>query len=425
MSEDGEAATPGELSAELRDKWAAARVWAVRAAPYLATSLLSMRPVVTSPQRDVAGDPASLQSFPADTSWHVYVDPDVLEATPPAVVGAWLLHHVSHLLRGHAARGRAITGDESPAGSRTRSPGQRRWNLAADLEIDDDVPLGARPPTLPDASTFRLQTGMTAEQYWARLPAEDLAVRTAVDCGSGADGRPRPWDRGAIGLAEADLALRRHEAAREIAARARVAADVPSGWQRWAGAVLEPVVDWRRELASLLRRGAGEVAGRVDFTYRRPSRRAAVVTDVVLPGLRQPAPEVAIVIDTSASISDRQLSRALAEVDGVVTSLGVARHRLRVLSCDAAASEAVRLWDATQVRLVGGGGTDLGRGLEAVALLRPAPDIVVVLTDGATDWPTESPVRARVIVGLLESDAWVPPWATAVSIPGVVATGSE
>jgi predicted metal-dependent peptidase len=412
------------LSPSARENWAAARVWAVRAAPYLATSILSLDLVVTS-DRDRDDDGGARPVFPADASWRVYVDPRVLEATSPGVVGAWLLHHVAHLLRGHAARGRAATADTSRPGSRRRTPEQRRWNLAADLEIDDDVPVDARPATLPSAATLHLPTGWTAEQYWMRLVTDDPAVRAAVDCGSAADGRQRAWDRGGAGLSEAELALRRHEVAREVAARARAAGDVPAGWCRWADSVLEPAVDWRRELGSLVRRGAAGVAGRVDFTYRRPSRRATAVPDVILPGLHQPSPEIALVVDTSSSMSDAMLSRSLAEVDGVLTALGHGRHRLRVLTCDAAASEAVRIWTADQVNLFGGGGTDLGRGLDAAARLKPPPDVVVVLTDGETDWPAESPLRARVIVGLLGTSSWVPPWATAVAIPGERRAGGE
>jgi len=37
---------------------------------------------------------------------------------------------------------------------------------------------------------------------------------------------------------------------------------------------------------------------------------------------------------------------------------------------------------AHDVKLLGGGGTDMGAGLARAAELRPKPDIIVVLTDG-------------------------------------------
>ena len=47
------------------------------------------------------------------------------------------------------------------------------------------------------------------------------------------------------------------------------------------------------------------------------------------------------------------------------------------------------------IRLEGGGGTDMGAGLDAAAALRPRPDLIIVLTDGFTPWrPAPPPVSA-------------------------------
>ena len=54
-------------------------------------------------------------------------------------------------------------------------------------------------------------------------------------------------------------------------------------------------------LAAEIRRGVMSVSGRVDLTYRRPSRRASASRDIVLPALQQPVPEVAVVCGTSGS----------------------------------------------------------------------------------------------------------------------------
>ena len=48
----------------------------------------------------------------------------------------------------------------------------------------------------------------------------------------------------------------------------------PQAGERWAEDMLDPKVDWRRVLAAEIRKGCSTVSGRVDYTYRRPSRRA-------------------------------------------------------------------------------------------------------------------------------------------------------
>jgi predicted metal-dependent peptidase len=192
--------------------------------------------------------------------------------------------------------------------------------------------------------------------------------------------------------------------------------DVPAGWQRWSDDILTPVVNWRRQLAAAVRHGVADVAGRVDFTYRRPSRRAAAVPDIVLPSLRQPLPQVAMVLDTSGSMSDDMLAQALGEVSGVLRSLGLGRRNLRVICCDAKAYGQQRILDARDVRLLGGGGTDMGAGLAAAAEMRPRPDLAIVLTDGHTPWPRRAPDGIRVVVGLMDADGRTPEWATTVLV---------
>jgi hypothetical protein len=73
-------------------------------------------------------------------------------------------------------------------------------------------------------------------------------------------------------------------------------------------------VDWRREFASLVRRGVGDQAGAVDYSYRRPARRQAGFGRVIHPALRQPSVDVAMVIDTSGSMGTDDLSLAIAQV---------------------------------------------------------------------------------------------------------------
>jgi predicted metal-dependent peptidase len=410
------------LSVAQRQRWAAARVWTARQAPYLASAILALEPVVVEQDSPPSYD---LRAFPTDPAWHVYLDPEVVTSTEVPEIGFWLLHQVTHLLRHHAGR---YPGPESVEAARVlggRSPDQRRWNLAGDAEINDDlyadelhVPEEAVTPGglgLPDAQI--------AEQYWDELtdttPPEDQP-----DCGTGADGQPRDWNCGRPGLSETGRKLLGRDVARRIREHGRLRGDTPAGWQRWADEVLEPVVNWRGVLRSAVRRGVADVAGRVDFTYRRPSRRAAAMPDVILPSLRQPLPTVAVVIDTSGSMSDDMLSQILGEVGALLTSVGVARNRLHVVCCDAQAYAAQRVLNVRDVRLLGGGGTDMGAGLAATVDLTPRPDLVIVLTDGHTPWPARAPGKAKVLVGLMDPTGSTPDWATTVHIdPEEVASG--
>ena len=233
---------------------------------------------------------------------------------------------------------------------------------------------------------------------------------------AGAGTRP-----GQPGLSPWQSRLLCRQVAQDCVRHAREPGTVPAGLLRWAEQVLQPVVDWRRVLAAELRRAVADTAGAVDYSYRRPSRRASVAGQVVLPALRRPVPEVAVVCDTSGSMTEELLATSLAEVEGLLRSLGLARQ-LRVLACDTAVAPARRITSARQVELVGGGGTDMGAGIAAAAALRPRPAVTVVLTDGYTPWPAQPPRGIRVVVALLGDDAPDgPDWARAVRVPSASA----
>jgi predicted metal-dependent peptidase len=398
----------------------------------MASALLALHPVVVDQANDPAAGRLDLRALPVDQEWHIYLDPEVLATMAVPTVGFWLIHQVSHLLRHHAERSPV----RDPGGARPnlrQNADQQRWNLAADAEINDDLVAGstARPEQAVTPDSLGLPDSWMAEQYWDALGGTEGAVDAGAgaaagagapeevcDCGGGCDGAPRPWDNNQPGLGASGQKLLERDVARRIDEHQRRYGNTPAGWQRWAEEILEPTVSWQRLLASAVRRGVADIAGRVDFSYRKPSRRSSVAGDVILPSLRQPLPKVAMVLDTSGSMDGHLLAQCLAEVEGVLQGLGVGRRHLKVVCCDAEAFEAQKIMRARDVQLLGGGGTDMGAGLAKAADLRPRPDLVVVLTDGHTPWPAQPPRGIRVIVGLMDPTGRVPGWALTIPISG-------
>ena len=391
----------GSLSAEQTRKLAVARLWAVSRHPYLASALFA------SPVTPVRG----LGKATVDEAWRLYVDPEVVDQWSVEVLGSVLVHHAGHLVRDHAGRAVRLGVSRHTAGD---------WSLAADAEINDDlINTGLRMPSRP---VLPQRLGWTpsrlAEEYY-HCEHHEVPEDEQPDCGSGADAVTRPWELLAEepgGLPPGDRHMVRAQVASNVLnylkeGRGRLS----NSWKRWAEDLLEPKVDWRKVLASEIRKGIGTVAGRVDYTYRRPSRRASASPDVVLPALERPVPEVVVLCDTSGSMSTQQLGQVLAEVDGLLRGLGVAGTRLRVLAVDSAVHSVQRVASASRLELVGGGGTDMAVGLEAAVHLRPRPSVVVVLTDGMTPWPASAPKGVEIVVGVIGGGtargarAWEPP----------------
>ncbi len=387
---------------------------APRALPYLAHALFALVPVPCP----------EVPRMAVDDRWRLYVNPDWLEATGVPEIGRELTHQTWHLLQEHAGRARDLHVDTGTA---------EHWTQAADATVAATVDVDRlRPRGLADAAEHGLPPGRTAEEYYAvlsRLPTPPPdggptgpPPPPEAGCGSGCDGVPRahelPPDADVGGLDAEDARQLRRRVAIDYREHVASRGTEPGDAWRWATRLLEPRIVWEPLLAGAVRRAVGWVNGRTDHTYSRPSRRQSASPSVVLPGTRRPLPSVAMVVDTSASVDDRLLGRALGEVEGALRSLGVHGQGVTVISCDAAVQTSGRVRRARDVRLGGGGGTDLRVGLSAATDLRPRPDLVVVFTDGYTPWPETPPAGAAVVTALLGRDrSALPPtpgWATRV-----------
>ncbi|PPJ18744.1 hypothetical protein C5E45_12845 [Nocardia nova] len=372
------------------EKLGAARLLAARARPYLATALYALRIV----------ESRAVPTMGVDRYWRCYVSPVFVGRTAVEELASILVHEVSHLLRDHHGRSDRFAREHDLTG-----PAQRlRMNIAADAEINDDAfgdglvePEGAVVP-----ASLGLRSGELMEDYLRQFRlgprTQDMAW---LDCGSGADGLDREWEYGpdgANGLSDQEREAVRFRVAQGIDGHP---GNAPRGWRRWAEEALHPPQPWRDMLRGAIRSAVSASGAGDDYTYGRPARRSTAVPGVVLPSLRHTPPRVSVVIDTSGSVSDAELGSALLETLAIFRAVGGRRDLVRVLSCDAAARIAQPLCRADGIELVGGGGTDLREGFAEALRAQARPDVIVVLTDGHTPWPSARPA-CRTVVGLLE-----------------------
>ncbi|ALG09886.1 DUF2201 family putative metallopeptidase [Kibdelosporangium phytohabitans] len=370
------------------EKLFAARLHAARSRPYLATALFALHTV----------ESRRVPTMAVDRHWRCYVSPAFVDRTPvEELAGAWV-HEVSHLLRDHHGRS-----DRFAAKHELTGPAERlRMNIAADLEINDDI-FGdglARPDGVVEPSMLSLSEGKLMEEYLREFrlgPCTDAFAW--LDCGSGADGLDREWELGpdgAHGLSDEERDTVRFRVAQGINASPGT---VPRAWKRWAEEAFHPPQPWRELLGAAVRSAVSSPGVGEDYTYGRPSRRSTSLPGVVMPSLRRRPPRVFVIVDTSASVSDAELGSAILEIAAIVRTTGGRRDLVSVLSCDAAAHVTQPLCRAEGIPLVGGGGTDLRAGFVKAVRGSHRPDVIVALTDGHTPWPDAKP-SCRTVVGL-------------------------
>ena len=416
-----------EVRALTADEWRRlrlARMAAVEAMPYFARALFALVPVAAP----------GLKTFAVDKFWRLYIDPAKLgteEGWTIPQAGAVLLHEVGHVLREHAERADAV---DSPVH-------RKMWNYAADAEINDDlIAAGAGlPEGVITPAGIGCDDGHAAEVYYRHLvppgtpppdshhdadPGDGDGDDDDYGCGSGAGDAAVPGELPAAadvgsgkGMSAAAADLVKVAVARAVQQEMQRGGagrgTMPAGLARWAAHQLAPaVVPWPKVLRAAVRRAVEDQQGQVHHSWRRPNRRAP--KGVLLPTLRAPKIAVDLIFDTSMSMGDDDLAAAYSETRAVLRRTGAT---VRMLCCDAAATAPRPVRSLSDVKLVGGGGTDLRVGIDAALSARPAGNVIVAFTDGGTPWP-EHRLPVPLIVALIGQHAadTAPAWAKTVRV---------
>jgi predicted metal-dependent peptidase len=403
-----------------------ARMFLASEYDYVGSLLWALRPV----------EQVGLGTFGVDRNWHLYYDPDIdAQWTEPEVLGV-LFHEINHILRNHMDNGRAAPflhcHPMQPTCKECRETATR-FNICGDLEINPGLEkLGFKLPQVGQfPKNYGLPDGLLAEEYWDKLP-EDVGKEGqgkaygvgAGKCGSCA-GNPGEGEKseeqakaeadgeGPAGISQAEKELIIRDVAKKIEEASKARGNVPMGLERWAKDYLHPKVPWRRELRNATHRNINECAGKREYSFKRPHRRQGM-SETIMPTMKDFFPRIGIIRDTSGSMGEKDIAKGLAETRGVLQEMG---GEIIDIEVDCAVHGVRKVKNVRDIKVQGGGGTDMGVGLQHAETLRPRLDVCIVLTDGETPWP-KHPLSFKTIVVLTRSgsEANVPSWCKTILI---------
>jgi predicted metal-dependent peptidase len=388
----------------------AARLRASYLFPYFSSGLFALIPIETDDLSRTGG----MVTMGVDKRWRMIYNVGIFEQWTINQIASVMVHEVMHLLRDHPDRA-CIAPLEN----------HMIWNLAGDLEINDDLkniemPQGCVYPE----ETFGFKEGLIAEEYYQLLMAQADKIPQQVpnpgvgsgSCGGCATGEGDdesvPGSDGkepVTGVTGKERDIIKGEVAKDVVEYQRVKGrgSLPSGLARWAEDQLKSTVPWRTILNGCIRGMIGDTQGMVNYTYSRPARRQSIYGKIIMPSLRAPKPNVAVQIDTSGSMSDKDLGHAIAEVDGILKGLGV---DVTVISNDATVGHVQKVRTKKQIELVGGGGTDMGPGIVKAAELKPKPDFLIIISDCDAAWGTFIPRFPVIVVKVGGYNTKPPDW---------------
>jgi predicted metal-dependent peptidase len=327
--------------------------------------------------------------------------PPFVEPLSVSEVAAVVQHEIEHVVRLHCVRHRGLDHD--------------LFNIAADMCVNGTMALPrigiahdeSNRPVIPFRNDIfwippGWPTDLTAEQYYARLSADQKASAPYHVRGIQLDDHA-VWEQSTCDFEEAHSTVGRL-VAEAVSQNQGV---VPGHLMEAVGRLRDPAVSWAR----LLRQYIGRHIGGRRRTLARACRRRQ---EFGVPGVsRRASVAINVILDTSGSITSSVLEQFFGEIDRISR-----RARVHVLQWDWGFQgyNRYRAGDWRSFRVEGRGGTDMAAPFVWLANNRRIADVQILLTDGYCNWPTEQ--RFPLITVIARGGCWQsrPTWGTVIHV---------
>ena len=328
-------------------------------APFFGTLALRLTPIAIHDKSIPTG---------ATDGKHLFYNVKWLEKQREAERVGFVAHEVMHVALLHMLR-------------RNGRDGQR-WNIAADYVINNT--LIKENFVLPHTELINPDyDNMSTDEVYNLLPKDigqtgilGVLLQSGEDpggCGGVLDHPDISSAGAASGALEAEMQVAIQQAAEAAKACGKLSANIES----LVNEVLSPKVDWKSILARFLRAN-----NKSDFTWLKPNRRF-IAQGLYLPSLYNPClDEIAVVTDSSGSVSDEELTQFLSETTSILHELNPTA--VHFIQCDSEVKDYkvyTREDLPLKVNYKGRGGTAFAPAIEYANKHCPHISALVYLTD--------------------------------------------
>jgi len=273
----------------------------------------------------------------------------------------FLAHEVMHVVLLHITR----RGERHP----------KKWNVAADYAINNH--LIKEGFFLPKGGLLDSKyDDMSTDAIYNMLPEPPQGWDGVSDDSGGCGGvldHPTANTAESTGAIEAALNVAINQAAEAAKAQGKLSGNLAS----LVCDITEAKVDWRAVLGRFLRAN-----NKSDFTWQRPNRRF-IAQGMYLPSMHNPClEEIAIVHDSSGSVSENELSQFLTETSFILHELNP--EKVHLIQCDTEVTSDVEYTREAlplQVEYKGRGGTMFSPAIDYVNKTHPNVAALIYLTD--------------------------------------------
>lgn len=317
-----------------------------------------------------------------------------------------LAHEVMHLCFTHLTR----LGNRDPL----------RFNCAADIVVNDILQSNQFTPPdcgliptsnhefVADTVTITNINEKSAEQVYDQLPIIKQKPGSDGQGGGNKDGSGygKGFDKHFYeSLSDKDKKEIEESWGDQIIDAANYAkskGNLPAGMDRYIKEILNPQVNWRQLLYKYI---TSQIP--FDYTYSRQSKKSRAL-GIYMPSVLKETIEIVAHVDTSGSISQKELSEFLSEIVGIANSFQ--NIKITLIECDAAIQQVIEItptntYEVEEMKIKGGGGTSHKPVWEYIEENIPNCKLCVSLTDGYSDISAEDQANYNVIFVLCKNAA--------------------
>lgn len=304
----------------------------------------------------------------------IYLHPEQFGERPISHRVFILAHEVMHIVYQHIQRSKRYK--DTGYGPDGKKYNHRKMNVAQDYIIND-ILLKSSVGERPDDGCFdpEYNSTMTAEEVYVRLPSSKELGNNNFD-------QHLELVDGAVATELTEAKIQR--ALVNAASAAKAQGKLPDELARIVGELIEPKIDWREALRDIVITSLG----REEPSWRRVNRRRLVMDpQAAYPGLTGTrVGNIALIIDTSGSISNEELQAFLSEIQSILEDTTPERAVIFWTDAQVAGIDDVdENTDLLSLEPRGGGGTNMPAAFPVIdETFTEGVQCIVCLTDGYT-----------------------------------------
>ncbi|MBQ3137649.1 MAG: hypothetical protein IJB74_09240 [Clostridia bacterium] len=315
-----------------------------------------------------------------------------------------LLHELMHCVLKHCTRGRGKI--------------HFVYNIACDIVVNsiildsmgkDEIIINGKNAMhrAPDGKEGRLYS---ADEIYKMLMENGFDALLKIYADSLLDSHDG-WD----GIADGEI-LEQIWNGNILAAASKSGGGVPAGLERVIKDLYRsPKIDWKQILHDFIQQDKS------DFTFMTPDRRFQ--GDILMPSFQENIDGEAVnnlwfVIDTSASITDKALSEAYAEIKDAIRQMSSLSGFVSFFDCEITAPEPFETKaELDNITPIGGGGTSFSIIFEKMKeFFEEKPEYIIILTDGEAYFPKEEAADGVPVLWIMIDSEIEAPWGKCTAV---------